>query len=148
MQASDKFHFRDKWAFFWKEGGKVYFMVADNVSDEGKRLKMKGGNRREYTAITQAKLHQDSRYVEFEFEATQRTAAMPIKRILINNKITRELMAQYLKTKQRRQFVEHFNKVLRNRSQEHTGQHDLRREGRLMQVPPKVQVLLPETPVV
>ena len=39
-------------------------MVADNMSDNGKRLKMRGGNRKEYAAITKAKLHEDSKYVE------------------------------------------------------------------------------------
>ncbi|CAG0891531.1 unnamed protein product, partial [Darwinula stevensoni] len=61
----DQFGYRDKFLFFSAKDGRIFVMVSDSIGDKtGNRLRMKGGDHKEYPAIKTAKLHCEPRNIE------------------------------------------------------------------------------------
>ncbi|CAG0893748.1 unnamed protein product [Darwinula stevensoni] len=60
----DQFGYRDKFLFSAKDG-RIFVMVSDSIGDKtGNRLRMKGGDHKEYPAIKTAKQHCEPRNIE------------------------------------------------------------------------------------
>ncbi|CAG0883578.1 unnamed protein product [Darwinula stevensoni] len=77
-QSCDQFGHRDKFLFFSAKDGRIFFMVSDSIGDKtGNRLRMKGGDHKEYPAIKTAKLHSEPGNIEtfYPFTRNQRKQA-------------------------------------------------------------------------
>ncbi|CAG0888905.1 unnamed protein product [Darwinula stevensoni] len=99
--------FKDKKSRFLR---RIFLMVSDNIGDKtGNRLRMKGGDHKEYLAINTAKLHCEPRNIELEFEDFRHSAAIPVKRIYGKNKMTASIIKDHMKTRRLQEFVRSLN---------------------------------------